>query len=93
MSTISSHICVYNNCFKRRYLYKDITFFSFPVKDSKRAEEWKKNCGNINIALMDVADLKNKLICEKHFMPKDIIIGSKRKLLSKNAIPIEFIEK
>ena len=46
----------------------------------------EKNCGNINIALIDVADLKNKFICEMHFMPKDIIIGSKRKLLSKNAI-------
>ena len=45
----------------------------------------QKSCGNINITLVDVADLKNKFICKKHFMPKDIIIGSKRKLLSKNA--------
>ncbi|KAK4874976.1 hypothetical protein RN001_014336 [Aquatica leii] len=61
--------------------------------DLEISEEWKKNSGNIKIALMDVKDLKNKLICEKHFCPEDIIKNDKRNLLRKDAVPKIFIEK
>lgn len=78
MSTSSNHICVYYNCHKSNKVEKGIRFFKFPIKDSIRAEEWKKNCGNIKIALQDVSALRNKLICERHFLPAGILKNSKR---------------
>ncbi|KAK4886493.1 hypothetical protein RN001_002764 [Aquatica leii] len=92
MNTTANHICIYNNCFKSNRVHKNISFFKFPVKYCKIAEEWKKNSGNIKIALMDVKDLKNKLICEKHFCPEDIIKNDKRNLLRKDAVPKIFTE-
>ncbi|KAF5270909.1 hypothetical protein FQA39_LY08290 [Lamprigera yunnana] len=68
------------------------TFFKFPVKDFQRTAEWQKNCGNSNVVLMDISELSNKLICEKHFIPTDININNKRKLLNKNAVPVKYVE-
>ncbi|KAF5285478.1 hypothetical protein FQA39_LY16633 [Lamprigera yunnana] len=41
---------------------------------------------------MDISELSNKLICEKHFIPTDININNKRKLLNKNAVPVKYVE-
>ncbi|KAF5299309.1 hypothetical protein FQA39_LY02482 [Lamprigera yunnana] len=61
-------------------------------KDFQRTAEWQKNCGNSNVVLMDISELSNKLICEKHFIPTDININNKRKLLNKNAVPVKYVE-
>ncbi|KAF5294222.1 hypothetical protein FQA39_LY13470 [Lamprigera yunnana] len=61
-------------------------------RDFQRTAEWQKNCGNSNVVLMDISELSNKLICEKHFIPTDININNKRKLLNKNAVPVKYIE-
>lgn len=87
MSTSSSY-CVYNycrNCVNNSE--KTIAFFKFPVNDQKRTEEWVKNCGNISIASMDIQDLRNRKICEEHFLAKDILISSKCKQLTKTQFP------
>lgn len=89
----ASHSCVYVGCCNNTRTNKEVSFFKFPVKDSKRAVEWQKNCGNITIALMDVDSLKNKSICEKHFLASDLLINSKRKLLKKNSVPVRFVEE
>ncbi|KAF5305387.1 hypothetical protein FQA39_LY09216 [Lamprigera yunnana] len=60
--------------------------------DFQRTAEWQKNCGNSNVVLMDISELSNKLICEKHFIPTDININNKRKLLNKNAVPVKYVE-
>lgn len=65
--TTSCYDCAYKNCLNNNRVNKNISFFKFPVNDSKRTEEWQKNCGNINIALMDIDELKYKTICEVHF--------------------------
>ncbi|KAF5301914.1 hypothetical protein FQA39_LY10569 [Lamprigera yunnana] len=41
---------------------------------------------------MDIFELNIKLICEKHFIPTDININNKRKLLNKNAVPVKYVE-
>ncbi|KAF5299308.1 hypothetical protein FQA39_LY02481 [Lamprigera yunnana] len=41
---------------------------------------------------MDISELSDKLICEKHFIPTDININNKRKLLNKNAVPVKYVE-
>ncbi|KAF5305371.1 hypothetical protein FQA39_LY09200 [Lamprigera yunnana] len=41
---------------------------------------------------MDISELSNKLICETHFIPTDININNKRKLLNKNAVPVKYVE-
>lgn len=92
MST-ANHKCVYVDCSNRKRLNKDISFFRFPVKDSARTVEWQKNCGNIKIALMEVDNLKNKLICEEHFLPGDFLVNKKRKLLIKSAVPVRFVKE
>ncbi|KAF5294223.1 hypothetical protein FQA39_LY13471 [Lamprigera yunnana] len=86
-----SHHCLYLGCFNNRS-NKNVTSFKFPVKDFQRTAEWQKNCGNSNVVLMDISELSNKLICEKHFIPTDININNKRKLLNKNAVPVKYVE-
>ncbi|KAF5292308.1 hypothetical protein FQA39_LY03342 [Lamprigera yunnana] len=41
---------------------------------------------------MDISELSNKLICEKHFIPTDININNKQKLLNKNSVPVKYVE-
>lgn len=93
MSNTANHRCVYVGCCNTNILNKEVSFFRFPVKDAKRAMEWQKNCGNSTIALMDVDSLSNKLVCEKHFSSSDFLVGKKRKLLKKEAIPMMFVEE
>lgn len=90
--TTANHMCVYVNCGGNNKIDKDRSFFKFPVNDENRIKDWIKNCGNIKIAMMDVADLKNKLICEKHFSSDNIMTSKKRKRLVKTAIPRNYAE-
>lgn len=87
MST-ASHVCCYSKCYNTQKNNKDLTFFKFPVKDAQQTEEWKKRCGNVNIVMMDNEDLKNKVICERHFSPMVVITNPKRKILRRGAFPI-----
>lgn len=81
------------NCLNNNRLNKNVGFFKFPIADVKRAEEWQKRCGNINIALMDVSDLKNRMLCEVHFSHKYLRKNRRRKLLTNTAVPMQFIPK
>ncbi|KAF5302578.1 hypothetical protein FQA39_LY10196 [Lamprigera yunnana] len=62
------------------------------LSDFQRTAEWQKKCENSNVVLMDISELSNKLICEKHFIPTDININNKRKLLNKTAVPVKYVE-
>lgn len=84
----ASHVCCYINCSNTQKNNKDLSFFKFPIKDAHQTEGWKKRCGNIKIVMMDNEHLKNKVICEKHFLPSVIIINSKKKILRRGALPI-----
>ncbi|KAF5292924.1 hypothetical protein FQA39_LY13804 [Lamprigera yunnana] len=77
----------------KEYVYRNVINVSllYPT-DFQRTAEWQTNCGNSNVVLMDISELSNKLICEKHFIPTDININNKRKLLNKNAVPVKYIE-
>lgn len=91
--SVASNICVYLNCNNNLKKVKNLSFFNFPIKNEQRTKMWQKNCGNINVALMEISELKNKRICEEHFVPKDIFESGKRKLLVKNAVPISYKER
>lgn len=92
MSVIANHLCVYIHCSKNNKIHKTTSFFKFPVKDNNLVEQWKKNCGNIKIALMTNEELKNKLICEEHFSRDEVSVSKRRKLLRKGAVPVRFLE-
>lgn len=81
------------NCTNDNRHNKNVSFFKFPVGDVKRAEEWQKRCGNINIASMNISDLKNLIICEVHFSHIDLRKSNRRKLLTKTAVPVQFTPK
>jgi len=91
MSTGGNDRCVYYNCSNSRK-NKEISFFKFPAKDIKRVEEWKKNCGNISIALKENEHLVNKKVCEKHFSDSAVMMQQNRKVLRKYAIPIQYVQ-
>lgn len=90
----SGNQCSYAKCAnsKRCKRYKDISFFKFPIKDKARCQIWQKNCGNIIIYQMDSSDLKEKILCERHFSINDIYKSGPRKLLRQNAIPVKFTQ-
>ena len=71
--TTANNICVYAKCLHKK---GEVAFFKFPIQDVERTREWQKNCGNINIAIMDPTDLKQRCIYENHFLPEDIRINS-----------------
>ncbi|KAJ8917348.1 hypothetical protein NQ315_002370 [Exocentrus adspersus] len=87
MNAFTSHTCVYRNCKNTTRNTEGISFFRFPMSNRFRLEEWKSNCGNYT---MDTENLRNRLVCERHFHPKDIIVNSKRKLLCRHAVPIDY---
>lgn len=84
------NMCYYINCGKHRLKDNGISYFKFPIKEKQRAIEWQKRCGNIEIALMDVEELKETKLCERHFLKSDILINSRRKTLRRNALPVAY---
>ncbi|XP_050504333.1 THAP domain-containing protein 1-like [Diabrotica virgifera virgifera] len=88
-----THKCVYAGCFERNDgTNNNISFFKFPLKDVERTKIWQKNCGNIDILLMDITDLKQRVICQHHFAVEYIYQSGQRKLLRKNAVPLKFTQ-
>uniref|UniRef100_A0A1Y1LJ18 THAP-type domain-containing protein n=1 Tax=Photinus pyralis TaxID=7054 RepID=A0A1Y1LJ18_PHOPY len=90
--TVKTYICSYQNCKEKKEKGKHFSFFKFPIKNNAIVNEWKKNCGNINIWNLDNSELCNKILCEKHFLPEHIITLQKRKILRKNAVPQKYSE-
>ncbi|XP_050518971.1 uncharacterized protein LOC126893072 [Diabrotica virgifera virgifera] len=88
-----THKCVYAGCFERNDgTNNNISFFKFPLKDVERTKIWQKNCGNIDILLMDITDLIQRVICQHHFAVEHIYQSGQRKLLRKNAVPLKFTQ-
>lgn len=91
--SVVSYLCAYQGCNNNKKKDKGVSFFKFPSKSEIHLTEWKKNCGNIQIYDMDAEELKNKVICEKHFLSEYVIEQNKRKLLRKNAVPLLYSEQ
>uniref|UniRef100_A0A1Y1KEU2 THAP-type domain-containing protein n=1 Tax=Photinus pyralis TaxID=7054 RepID=A0A1Y1KEU2_PHOPY len=79
--------CAYVNCTNNKIKNRNISFFSFPIKNLALCTEWQKNCGNLKIALKDINELKYNYLCETHFLITDYQTTTKRKVLNKNAVP------
>lgn len=80
--------CVYWNCSSLKKSSSGISFFGFPVKDNARSKKWLLNCGNIELFNLESEELRNRVICEKHFSSNNItVLPSGRKLLTRNAVP------
>lgn len=82
--------CVYIECKNNCSANKELTFFSFPSKDTTRCKEWVMNCGNRLLYDLEATAIKNKLVCQNHFHPELIFISGKRKLLSRSSVPVKF---
>ncbi|KAF5296554.1 hypothetical protein FQA39_LY12472 [Lamprigera yunnana] len=85
--SIAPHTCVYYNCFKKAKRYSNMSFFKFPMYNEEQLKKWIINCGN---AKLDTANLTNKLICEDHFLPNQLWLSEKRKILRSGAVPIHW---
>lgn len=88
--TTLNHSCVYCDC-KNNRSNCTLSFFRFPLKDPERCDEWVQNTGNLRLIALELTEISNKVICEKHFSPesfRDVI--AKRKLLNWNAVPYKY---
>ena len=90
MSPLRTDLCYYVNCGRHRIKDPGISYFRFPVKDRSIAIEWQKRCGNIEIAMREVEDLKEVKLCERHFLERDLLISPQRKLLRRKALPVAY---
>lgn len=77
---MNTKICAYKNC-GNTSATTTLTFFSFPLKDANKCENWAKlsGCEGLN--------LKNKYLCEKHFNTIYISKTPRRTVLLPNAMP------
>lgn len=77
---MNTKVCAYKNC-GNISTTAALTFFSFPLKDAQKCENWAKlsGCEGIN--------LKNKYLCEKHFNTIYISKTPRRTVLLPNAMP------
>lgn len=93
---LSHNRCAYFNCESARNKYKNLSFFSFPVKSEEKCKKWILNCGNKDLLPYydNVEEVKNFVICEKHFIKTSFYdFSAPKKRLIKNAEPVKYIEE
>lgn len=63
-------------------------FFHFPYKDVLRCKKWASNSGNLSFLSLPDNKLRNKVVCEIHFVEK-AFMNFKKERLVKTAVPTQ----
>ncbi|XP_055902970.1 uncharacterized protein LOC129939118 [Eupeodes corollae] len=82
-----SLMCVYQDCLSVKYPCSRIAFFRLPTDD--RRSTWIRNSGNKS--LLKISEKAQRFFCENHFRECDINNQFNRKLLRRDAVPIEHV--
>ncbi|KAL1493430.1 hypothetical protein ABEB36_011487 [Hypothenemus hampei] len=78
--------CSYKNCTNTTKSADNIHFFHYPVKHKERCEVWIQNACKPGFYDLEKEQLRNKIVCEKHFEEKWFLNSQKKRLLQ-GAIP------
>ncbi|RZF40801.1 hypothetical protein LSTR_LSTR003311 [Laodelphax striatellus] len=86
--------CSYVNCKNTPAKNRELSFFSFPVNDSKRCTQWIVNCGQDDFAKLPNNILKRQTLCSQHFLRSAFTNDLRNKLLRNHpaAVPIPWID-
>lgn len=78
--------CSYRNCTNTTKTRDNLHFFHYPVKHKDRCKQWIENAQKPQFYDLDEIQLRNKVICETHFMDCYFPNIQKKRLLQ-GAIP------
>lgn len=78
--------CTFRECTNNTVNSPGKHFFHFPYKDSERCKKWALSSDKISFLQLPWTQLRNKTICEDHFMDT-CFMNFKRERLVKTAIP------
>ncbi|XP_077302901.1 uncharacterized protein LOC143923215 [Arctopsyche grandis] len=63
-------------------------FFHYPVRDENRCNQWIIHSNRLDLKSVTRSQLKNKVVCEKHF-PEQMFMNYKHERLVHTAVPIK----
>lgn len=78
--------CSYRNCTNSTKTTENVHFFHYPVKHKERCKMWIDNARKPQFLHLEEDQLRNKVICEKHFEDRCFPNLQKKRLLQ-GAIP------
>lgn len=78
--------CTFRDCSNNTVNASKMHFFHFPYKDALRCKKWAANSGNLDFLSLPDSKLRNKVVCEVHFVDK-CFMNYKKERLIKTAVP------
>ncbi|CAH1130496.1 unnamed protein product [Ceutorhynchus assimilis] len=88
---MSNRPCMYLECLNNRNTQPLLSYYTFPVKDEKRCKTWILNSGNPKLLNMSETELKQRVICEKHFLVSSLRkIDAFKRTLNNSAVPVKY---
>ncbi|CAH0550378.1 unnamed protein product [Brassicogethes aeneus] len=78
--------CSYKNCINRSNNIDDLHFFHYPVQNKEVCKKWIEMAEKPHFNDLTESQLRNKVICDKHFEDK-YFTNPLRKRLLKGAVP------
>lgn len=78
--------CTFRQCTNNTINSPGKHFFHFPYKDNERCKKWALNSNNISFLKLPWTQLRNKTVCEDHFVDSNFMNYKKERLI-KTAVP------
>lgn len=78
--------CTFRSCTNNTINSPGKHFFHYPFKDNQRCKRWALNADKINFLELPWTQLRNKTVCEDHFMDS-CFMNYKKERLVKTAVP------
>lgn len=78
--------CTFRGCQNSTVTTPKMHFFHFPFKDILRCKKWASNSNNLDFLTLPDNKLRNKVVCEAHFVEKAFMNFKKERLI-KTAVP------
>lgn len=78
--------CTFRSCTNNTIKSPGKHFFHYPYKDNERCKRWALNADKVNFLELPWTQLRNKTVCEDHFMDS-CFMNYKKERLVKTAVP------
>lgn len=78
--------CTFRSCTNNTINSPGKHFFHYPYKDNQRCKRWALNADKINFLELPWTQLRNKTVCEDHFLDS-CFMNYKKERLVKTAVP------
>ena len=70
-------ICAAWGCNNYQNVNANVSFFKFP-RDDERCKRWVSKLKRADLDKFDATQLRHRVVCEKHFDPRDFTKATKR---------------